>query len=460
MLKKQVSALIVLGFGIVLAATVSFRMGLFAGHDRASLLIFIEQMRTSQHAPLLFVSIYTVAAALGVPVTALTLAGGVLFGPVLGMVLNWTSDLAAAALAFAAGRFVAGRRKRSELNREDRGFMGLLRLRVIPVVPFAVLNFGSAMYGMTWPAFLAATAIGVVPATVVYTMFAAQLVAGVKGAGTRAFIMAAVSAVMIIALSLVPPILRKRGRKVGGLGPPLLSVLAAILFAASPRTADAQSMNSAQAENIHDLPITELVSSGKQMRNAIVLFITGDGGWADIDKVVTRRLVERGFDVVGVDSRAYLGTKRTPERVAEDMGRIIRHYTTLWNKESVALVGYSRGADLAPFIVNRLDSSLRLRIKLVAMLGLGPRAGFEFHFVDIFRDVKRAEDLATLPELEKVRGPALLCVYGSQEKESACRDAPDSVLTRIERPGGHHFDDNYNFLADLIVDKYIAAGQR
>src|SRR5207302_1049536 len=153
-------------------------------HDPARLLAFVDLVRAAPHARLAFVGVYAIAAAVAVPVTPLTLAGGALFGPAQGIALNWMADMIAAVLAFGATRAFRGAAtgKNTPPEVRDRGFLGLLRLRVIPVVPFAVLNYGSAIYGMRWTPYLAATALGLIPTTVVYTLFAASLMAGVEGA--------------------------------------------------------------------------------------------------------------------------------------------------------------------------------------------------------------------------------------------------------------------------------------
>ncbi len=203
-------SLVCLAGAVGIALMVAARTGLFAAHDRDALLIFITRVRTSQHSMLLFVSCYALAASVGVPVTPLTLAGGVIFGPSLGILLNWISDMLAASLAFAGARLLLARKGHvTPPAAEARGFMPLLRLRVIPVVPFSALNVGSAFYDLKWPVFLGATALGVLPSTIVYTFSAGQLVSGVVGAGRRPMIIAIASGVVIICLSLVPYFLKR-----------------------------------------------------------------------------------------------------------------------------------------------------------------------------------------------------------------------------------------------------------
>jgi type IV secretory pathway VirJ component len=91
------------------------------------------------------------------------------------------------------------------------------------------------------------------------------------------------------------------------------------------------------------------------------------------------------------------------------------------------------------------------------MLGLGPRANFHFHWIDLVRDTRRPDDLATLPEVERLSGgeTRLLCVYGVAERESACRDAPVGLMRAVARPDGHHFGGDYRALGDLVADAIL-----
>jgi type IV secretory pathway VirJ component len=210
--------------------------------------------------------------------------------------------------------------------------------------------------------------------------------------------------------------------------------------------------------SLANLPLREIVAANPS--GVFAVFITGDGGWAGIDNVVTADLAAHGVSVVGIDSRAYLRTGRTPDEVAADVAKVIHTYQARWHEDRVALVGYSRGADLAPFIVSRFDSSTRAQLALVAMLGLGARAGFEFHFQDIFRDVKRPTDRPILPELLKLAGVPMLSIYGSEESESGCREAPPGLLHRVERPGSHHFNGDYHVIAGLVIDALGVSSRR
>ena len=129
-------------------------------------------------APCLFVVIYVVSVTLSLPQAALlTLAGGLLFGTVLGGALAVTGGTAGAVCLFliarsAFGDLLTGRggialtTLRDELRRD--GFFYLLAVRLVPVVPFWLVNLAAALCGMRLRHFAAATFIGVMPATFIY----------------------------------------------------------------------------------------------------------------------------------------------------------------------------------------------------------------------------------------------------------------------------------------------------
>jgi type IV secretory pathway VirJ component len=204
------------------------------------------------------------------------------------------------------------------------------------------------------------------------------------------------------------------------------------------------------ATSVAGLPLVELAPNGSRATTTAV-FLTGDGGWADLDRKVSSVLAEHGIGVVGLNSRSYLSTKRTPEQTAADVERVARTYMARWRSDRLMLVGYSRGADILPFVANRLPADLRARIAALAMLGLAKAANFHFHLTDIIKDVPRRDDLPVAPELERLRGQRMICVYGTDEKDSGCRDADSTLITRVQRKGGHHFDGNFKGLGELIV---------
>jgi type IV secretory pathway VirJ component len=236
-----------------------------------------------------------------------------------------------------------------------------------------------------------------------------------------------------------------------------IGLLALVALASSGCVASlgAQAGTVATVGPLAGLPIVEvparLNSAQHGDSGTIAIFISGDGGWADVDEGISTELAQNGIGVVGINSRAYLAHRKTPEQAAADVARIARGYLDRWHARRLVLAGYSRGADMMPFIATRLPEDVRAHVALLAMFGLAHEANFQFHWLDIIRDEKRADDRPVLPELERLRGQRMLCVYGTKEKDSGCRDADSTLITRVARTGGHHFDGDFRALADLVL---------
>ncbi len=157
-----------------------------------------------------------------------------------------------------------------------------------------------------------------------------------------------------------------------------------------------------------------------------------------------------GVPVVGVDSLRYFWTPRTPASAAADMDRLVRFYAARWKKTKALLIGYSQGADVLPFIVNRLPAASREHVALAVMMGLGKRADFEFHMTNWVSS--SASGLLILPEVQKLPTGLGMCIYGRDEKDSNCPSLDPKQVQLVKLPGGHHFDGDYAKLARIILE--------
>ena len=207
-------------------------------------------------------------------------------------------------------------------------------------------------------------------------------------------------------------------------------------------------LNAPKPALLADLPIVEIPASGKD--DVFAILISGDGGWAGLDKEVGAALKARGVPVAGLDSLRYFWTERTPSGVARDVERMIQHYASHWDKSKVILIGYSQGANVMPFVLNRLTPAARARVSASVLMGLGERADVEFHLSNW---VASSDDgLPIPPEIAKLSGGNPVCIYGEKDEESACPSLDPKKVHIIKLPGGHHFDGNFDNLARLIVE--------
>ena len=210
-----------------------------------------------------------------------------------------------------------------------------------------------------------------------------------------------------------------------------------------------QATTSVVPKNLGDLPIIEVPASDAGGDTFAVL-LSGDGGWAGLDKEVASALTANGVPVVGVDSLRYFWSERTPAGTAADVDRIVQYYLSQWHKKSVILIGYSQGADVLPFVLNRLPAATRKQVRLTALLGLGTSATFEFHLSNWLSNGD--EGLPIQPEVVRFGPLPVLCLYGEDEEdESLCPQLASATLKVEKMAGGHHFDGDYDTLARLIL---------
>jgi type IV secretory pathway VirJ component len=211
---------------------------------------------------------------------------------------------------------------------------------------------------------------------------------------------------------------------------------------------------------LSDLPVIEVPAqpvaapSGAATADAshsdvLAIIMSGDGGWAGLDQDVAAALSAKGIPVVGLDSLRYYWTARTPNGLAADTDRMIRYYLAHFGKQRVLLIGYSQGADVLPFAVNRLPETTRSRVALVAVMGMSEHALFEFHLSSWVSDSDSGP--ATLPEINRITGTPVLCIYGADENDSLCPKLDPKKFNIVELKGGHHFDGDYANLARQIL---------
>ena len=213
------------------------------------------------------------------------------------------------------------------------------------------------------------------------------------------------------------------------------------LAAPSPATAGA---------GLDDLPLVEVPANGT-VRSQLAVMISGDGGWAGIDRDLAGELANHGLAVVGLNSLKYFWSPRTPDGAAHDLERILVHYLQAWQKEGVALIGYSLGADVLPFLAARLPAEMRSRIQLVALLGPSRETAFEFHLSDWMGGSSRAGQYPVAPEVKKLDTLRTLCFFGDRETDSLCRDPLPAGVIKIPLSGGHHFGNTYTAIAAAIL---------
>jgi uncharacterized membrane protein YdjX (TVP38/TMEM64 family) len=125
-----------------------------------------------------FAGLYTLLVACSVPISGvLTIAGGFLFGVIEGSVLVFLAATLGATILFLAAKTAFAEVIRARFGArfaamEDgfrhNAFSYLLVLRLVPIFPFFLVNLGAGVLGVRARTYVVATALGIIPGTVVY----------------------------------------------------------------------------------------------------------------------------------------------------------------------------------------------------------------------------------------------------------------------------------------------------
>lgn len=131
-------------------------------------------------APVLFLAIYCLASILFLPTMVLTFAGGAIFGPVVGTLLNLFGATLGATASFLITRHLisdwVSRKKGVKLTKlinevDQKGWLFIALLRLFPIIPFNIVNYGLGITGIRFRTYFTTTIIFLIPPEIIYTYF-------------------------------------------------------------------------------------------------------------------------------------------------------------------------------------------------------------------------------------------------------------------------------------------------
>jgi uncharacterized membrane protein YdjX (TVP38/TMEM64 family) len=141
-----------------------------------------DVLRLGVFAPVDFILLYAFFTLLFLPKAVLSILAGATFGLSLGLAYVLIGAMVGAVIAFLLSRFVAREPTKRlagvHLARLDEmiaknAFVGIVVARLIPVVPFTLLNYAAGLTAIRLGTFASASAIGMIPGTFVYVSIGA-----------------------------------------------------------------------------------------------------------------------------------------------------------------------------------------------------------------------------------------------------------------------------------------------
>ncbi|MBI5327177.1 MAG: TVP38/TMEM64 family protein [Deltaproteobacteria bacterium] len=163
--------------------------------------------------PIAYILIYSIAPVFLFPGTPLTIAGGVIFGPIAGSVYTAVGATIGASAAFLISRYMARElvakllknRKLNTLDKEveKQGWKIVAFSRLIPLFPFNLLNYAFGLTSIKFSHYVLASFIFMLPAIIAFVVFSSSLLDLIRGKVSREFLIGLILVIIISAIPIV-----------------------------------------------------------------------------------------------------------------------------------------------------------------------------------------------------------------------------------------------------------------
>ncbi|KAA9041253.1 virulence factor family protein [Ginsengibacter hankyongi] len=198
-----------------------------------------------------------------------------------------------------------------------------------------------------------------------------------------------------------------------------------------------------------DLPVKEWATSSQD--KPLIFYLSGDGGFNKFSNSLCQGINKKGFDVIALNSKSYFWDKKTPEQTATDVNNYLANKLTGRKNQQVVIIGYSFGADVLPFILNRLPKEFHDKILASFLMASSGSTDFEIHWSDIFGgNSKREMDVVT--EINKLVDDKIVIISASDDGHLALNKISLKRYTHEVLPGGHHFDGDTDEIIKVILN--------
>jgi type IV secretory pathway VirJ component len=197
-----------------------------------------------------------------------------------------------------------------------------------------------------------------------------------------------------------------------------------------------------------DFPVREWTAPTHD--KPVIFYITGDGGFNTFSTSLCESLNKNGYDVFSLNAKSYFWDRKTPEQSATDINNYLIKKLAGRKNQQVALIGYSFGADVLPFIENRLSKNMYENVIASFFMAISGSTDFEIHWSDIFGgNRKRSMDVAA--EMNKLSGKNIVIINGSDDASPVLNKISLKSYTHEVLPGGHHFEGGTEEITRVIL---------
>lgn len=177
-------------------------------------------------------------------------------------------------------------------------------------------------------------------------------------------------------------------------------------------------------------------------KKQIVIIFSGAGGRRFFFREISHYFRILDYRVIEFNSlRYFLFKKRSPELLARHVNLILNREIDKAPFDEIIFVGYSQGADVLPFAINRLEKHWQQKISALILIGAAEKADFRLRLRDLITGGYGSDSLNIEPELAKLGTIPTLFIYGDRDRKTIARKARGEHFYFSEIASGHIFHD-------------------
>ena len=203
----------VIGYGLVQSGALEYLK------DREKLETLIKSLGI--WGPFAYIGLYTVVTITCISVLPLTLAGGIIFGAVNGVIYTALGAGLGLSLSFLIARYIArkpieekfGNTKAFKSINEgvkNEGWFILATTRLLPVFPFGIQNYVYGLTPISFVQYALLSTIFILPGTSVFVLLAGAVASGDKATAIK---MSLTASLIYFALTMITKLVAKKAKK-------------------------------------------------------------------------------------------------------------------------------------------------------------------------------------------------------------------------------------------------------
>ncbi|MFL5488078.1 MAG: TVP38/TMEM64 family protein [Gemmatimonadaceae bacterium] len=203
----------------VVLAVIAWKLGYFRARNVEAA---AQGTASNLWVSVVFVLVYAAIGSLALPVGPLAYGAGAIFGFWRASILIWIASMLGAVAGYYLARGILAKPARRLLGRYKNKlrdlptrnvFLTVLRMQVMPIVPFGAFTYAAAISKLDPLPFFAGSAIGIIPGTFLAAFIGDRFAAGFHGKSKKPYLLAAAGALVLLAASFAPKVAEKLGKR-------------------------------------------------------------------------------------------------------------------------------------------------------------------------------------------------------------------------------------------------------